>query len=144
MGFLLCLFILEDLMRFSDLFFLNCKKKKVIIVSFGTFFYVLYANVLVGTQWYNKRCSSNTSIWLLLHNCNTENKIFEMLSYSLIERVSINSTPWCYLYSTHLFIIWHVCRGRGKSLLELWVTTFLPGWQPPLIFIWFTSKSHEH
>ena len=33
---------------------------------------------------------------------------------------------------------------RGKSLLELWVTTFLPDWQPPLIFVRFTSKSHEH
>ena len=34
--------------------------------------------------------------------------------------------------------------SRGKSLLELWGTTFLPDWQPPLIFVWFTSKSHEH
>ena len=33
---------------------------------------------------------------------------------------------------------------RGQSLLESWVTTFLPDWQPPLIFVWFTSKSHEH
>ena len=24
---------------------------------------------------------------------------------------------------------------RGKSLLELWRTTFLPDWQPPLIFV---------
>ena len=32
---------------------------------------------------------------------------------------------------------------RGKSFLELWVTTFLPDWQPPLIFVWFTSKSHD-
>ena len=34
--------------------------------------------------------------------------------------------------------------ARGKSLLESWGTTFLPDWQPPLIFVWFTSKSHEH
>ena len=27
--------------------------------------------------------------------------------------------------------------SRGKSLLELWVTTFLVEWQPPLIFVWF-------
>ena len=33
---------------------------------------------------------------------------------------------------------------RGKSLLESWGTTFLLNWQPPLIFVWFTSKSHEH
>ena len=33
---------------------------------------------------------------------------------------------------------------RGKSLLELWGTTFLPDWQPPLIFVRFASKSHEH
>ena len=32
----------------------------------------------------------------------------------------------------------------GKSLLELWVTTFIPNWQTPLIFVRFTSKSHEH
>ena len=31
-----------------------------------------------------------------------------------------------------------------KSLLELKGTFFLPDWQPPLIFVWFTSKSHEH
>ena len=29
---------------------------------------------------------------------------------------------------------------RGKSLLELWLTTFLPDWQPPLIFVWFISN----
>ena len=29
---------------------------------------------------------------------------------------------------------------RGKSHLELWVTTFLPDWQPPLIFVWFISN----
>ena len=34
--------------------------------------------------------------------------------------------------------------ARGWSLLESWVTTFLPDWQPPLIFDWFTSKSHEY
>ena len=29
---------------------------------------------------------------------------------------------------------------RGKSLLELWGTTFLPDWQLPLIFVWFISN----
>ena len=29
---------------------------------------------------------------------------------------------------------------RGKSLLESSVTTFLPYWQPPLIFVWFISN----
>ena len=33
---------------------------------------------------------------------------------------------------------------RGKSLLDLLVTTFLPDCQPPLIFVSLTSKSHEH
>ena len=33
---------------------------------------------------------------------------------------------------------------RGKSPLESWVTIFLADWQPPLIFVQFTSKSHEH
>ena len=28
-------------------------------------------------------------------------------------------------------------QARGKSLLELWVTTFLSDWQPPLIFVRF-------
>ena len=35
-------------------------------------------------------------------------------------------------------------QTRGKSLLELWGTTFILDWQPPLIFVWFTSKSDEH
>ena len=30
--------------------------------------------------------------------------------------------------------------SRGKSLLELWVTTFLPDWQPPFIFVRFISN----
>ena len=30
--------------------------------------------------------------------------------------------------------------ARGKSLLELWVTTFLPDLQPPLIFVRFISN----
>ena len=29
---------------------------------------------------------------------------------------------------------------RGKSLLELWVTSFLPDWQTPLIFVRFISN----
>ena len=33
---------------------------------------------------------------------------------------------------------------RGKSLLELWGTTFLPDRQPLLIFLWLNSKSLEH
>ena len=33
---------------------------------------------------------------------------------------------------------------RGKSHIESWGTTFLPEWQPPLTFVWFTSRSHEH
>ena len=33
---------------------------------------------------------------------------------------------------------------RGKSLLESWGTTFLPDWQSTLIFVIFTSKSHQH
>ena len=32
---------------------------------------------------------------------------------------------------------------RSKSLLKSWGTTFLPNRYPPLIFAWFTSKSHE-
>ena len=33
---------------------------------------------------------------------------------------------------------------RGKSLSELWITTFLPDWQPPLIFVWFLSNFLVH
>ena len=35
-------------------------------------------------------------------------------------------------------------KTRGKSLLELWDTSFLSDWQPHLIFVWLTLKSHEH
>ena len=38
----------------------------------------------------------------------------------------------------------NIVTSRGKSLLEFWGTTFLPNWQPTLIFVWFTSKSHAH
>ena len=34
---------------------------------------------------------------------------------------------------------WYL-SSRGKSLLESWCTTFLPDWQPPLIFVWFISN----
>ena len=54
---------------------------------------------------------------------------------------------WGLLLFLHLHMkVCTVCIDtlRGKSLLESWVTTFLPDWQPPLIFIRFTSKSHEH
>ena len=43
----------------------------------------------------------------------------------------------CYSTSkqrNNLIISLHV---RGKSLLELWITTFLPDWQPPWIFVRF-------
>ena len=35
---------------------------------------------------------------------------------------------------------------RGKSLLESWGTTFLPEWQPHLIFVWSwaLAKLLEH
>ena len=33
----------------------------------------------------------------------------------------------------------YVPADRGKSPLELWVTTFLSNWQPPLIFVRFIS-----
>ena len=44
----------------------------------------------------------------------------------------------------HIYLLIYWDFFRGKSLLESWVTTFLPDWQLPLIFVWFTSKSHEH
>ena len=34
----------------------------------------------------------------------------------------------------------HTYYSRGKSLLESWGTTFLPDWQPPLIFVRFISN----
>ena len=61
------------------------------------------------------------------------------------------SNIWTYYWNKLLKKAWNIDSirhsiliTRGKSLLELWDTTFLPDWQPPLIFVWFTSKSHEH
>ena len=34
----------------------------------------------------------------------------------------------------------NIAQSRGKSLLELWVTTLLPDWQPLLIFVRFISN----
>ena len=44
----------------------------------------------------------------------------------------------------HVWKASHLLHIRGKSLLKLWVTTFLPDWPPPLIFVRLTSKSHEY
>jgi len=38
------------------------------------------------------------------------------------------------------YTIYLALHTRGKSLSELWVNTFLPDWQPPLIFVWFISN----
>ena len=38
------------------------------------------------------------------------------------------------------FLCIHYILTRGKSLLELWVTTFIPDWQQPLIFVRFISN----
>ena len=40
-------------------------------------------------------------------------------------------------------IFWRGLFVRGKSLLESSGTIFLSNWQPPLISVRFTSKSHE-
>ena len=37
-------------------------------------------------------------------------------------------------------IFFFILKTRDKSILELWITTLLPDWQPPLTFVWFTSK----
>ena len=38
---------------------------------------------------------------------------------------------------THSALFWglRLALVRGKSLLELWANTFIPDWQPPLIFV---------
>ena len=55
--------------------------------------------------------------------------------YSMLHKCNIIPTDSFYKF---------YFKASGKSLLESWVTTFLPNWQPSLIFVWFTSKSHEH
>ena len=43
--------------------------------------------------------------------------------------------------STSRYLFWtFIFYARGQSLYELWVTTFLPNWQPPLIFMQFISN----
>ena len=37
-------------------------------------------------------------------------------------------------------LFFSACFAKGKSLLELWVTTVLPDWQLPLIAVWFISN----
>ena len=45
-----------------------------------------------------------------------------------------------FLLSCAICIVRSFSIPRGKSLLELWVTTFLPDWQLPLIFVKFISN----
>ena len=74
-----------------------------------------------------------TSIWQFSRIWK-ENKWFHMFS--------INS----YFFGTKIMISTMIITSSmiawGKSLLELCGTTFLPDRQSPLIFGWFTSKSH--
>ena len=72
---------------------------------------------------------------------------------NLIGNLAILSSDWILRFLHRawdqiFFILFQVhiyCIGtRVKSLLESLVTTFLPDWQPPLLFVWFTSKSHQH
>ena len=55
-------------------------------------------------------------------------------------QISVRKT----LYHRRLVTVYPNCVklgiARGKSLLELWVTTFLPDRQPPLIFVRFISN----
>ena len=44
------------------------------------------------------------------------------------------------IYVRHYRIFLTIGNIRGKSLLELRVTIFLPDWQLPLIFVWFISN----
>ena len=53
----------------------------------------------------------------------------------------LNKQP--YSSSVQVVISFSFQTSRGKSLLESWGTTFLADWQPPLILVSFTSKSHE-
>ena len=48
---------------------------------------------------------------------------------------------------TILYYVFHeICWiiDKGKLLLESWVTTFVPDWHSPLIFVQFTSKLLEY
>ena len=45
-----------------------------------------------------------------------------------------------FISTTHRYLLFLYLNYRGKSLLESWVTTFLPDWQPPLIFVRFISN----
>ena len=60
------------------------------------------------------------------------------VTYLLQKRLSnfypISFYPLAMYCSTHRLVT------RGKSLLELWVTTFIPDWQPPFIFVRFISN----
>ena len=48
----------------------------------------------------------------------------------------INQVFLMFFYILHK----NIFRFRGKSLLESWDTTFLPDWQPTLIFVQFISN----
>ena len=60
------------------------------------------------------------------------------LAMNEVDRYVISELIWIvYDQSTNYFFN---SVTRGKSLLESWVTTFLPDWQLPLIFVRFISK----
>ena len=68
--------------------------------------------------------------------------IYKKRKKKMVVAFSADDFIICNFFPSRLLV--SCCFFRGKSLLESWGTTFLPKWQPPLIFVWFTSKSHEH
>ena len=49
-----------------------------------------------------------------------------------------NEVKICTYVCTYVYC--QLRKARGKSLIESWVTTFLPNWQLPLIFVRFISN----
>ena len=106
----------------------------IIFTNAGTSRWAMVQNLFIAFK-HRNTCSSEGFPW---KNCKT----------AIANSLQTSSKTWKIRHKngywlSEVYYSWKNNLTRGKSLLEPWGNTFLPDWQPPLMFVWFTSKSDE-
>ena len=77
--------------------------------------------------------------WFLFHFWKNFSVADQKFTHILISK-NINHHQCSFLFTVSSIFTKNNVSSRGKSLLGLWVTTFLPNRQPPLIFVRLISN----
>ena len=102
-------------------------------------------NVMSWLASFTGNYPSKNATWIVHFQQATRPALNSLQNFKLICLLKIQNLPRNMIlpklpifFKMHVWIVFIFCRG--KSLLELWVTTLLPDWQPPLIFDWLISN----